>query len=120
MAQVHYVVEARDLPSQIGRWSLQGGFDWREWDDEVVVRQERSGGTFLLSALAGYVLIALREGAAYPDEIATRVFGTDVVAIPSVTAALAARFSTLAPEAQCVLETLTQLQAIGIVRSDLH
>jgi hypothetical protein len=120
MAQVHYVVKTQDLPSQIGRWSLRGGIDWREWDDEVVVRLEQSGGTYLLSALAGYVLIALHEGASYVDEIAARIFGADAVASPSVTASLAARFSSQAPEAQRVQETLTQLQAIGIVRSNLN
>lgn len=120
MAQVHYVVETQDLPSQIGRWSLQGGFDWREWDGEVVVRLHRSGGTFLLSALAGYVLISLRDGAAYPDEIAAQIFGPDAASAPSVSAALSARFSSRAPDVQRVFETLTQLQTIGIVRSNLH
>lgn len=119
MAQVHYVVKTPDLRSQIGRWSLQGGIDWHEWDDEVVVRLEPSGGTFLLSTLAGCIVIALRNGPAHVDEIAARVFDTEPGLSPSPSAALAARFSAQDPEAQRVLESLTELQAIGIVRSDL-
>jgi hypothetical protein len=34
---------------------------WREWDSEVVVRNERSGSTHLLGPLAGRVLQALLE-----------------------------------------------------------
>lgn len=117
MAQVHYVVKTQDLRSQIGRWSLQDRIDWREWDNEVVVRLEPSGGTFLLSALAGCIVVALCDGAAHVDEIAARIFDSDLP--PSPTAALAARFSTQDPEAQRVLESLTELQAIGIVRLNL-
>jgi PqqD family protein of HPr-rel-A system len=34
---------------------------WREWDGEVVVRNERSGSTHLLAPLAGSVLEVLLE-----------------------------------------------------------
>ena len=120
MAQVHYVLKTQDLRSQIGRWSLQGGVDWHEWDDEVVVRLNPGGGTFLLSALAGYIVIALHDGATYAEEIAARVFEGAHTKSASATAALAARFSADAPETQDVLDTLAKLQTIGIVRSDLN
>jgi PqqD family protein of HPr-rel-A system len=48
---------------------------WREWDGEFVVRNERSGSTHLLGALAGAVLQVLLEAEALLTvaEIAARL-----------------------------------------------
>ena len=48
---------------------------WREWDGELVVRNERSGSTHLLGPLAGAVLrVLLEAGAALSvPEIAARL-----------------------------------------------
>jgi len=48
---------------------------WREWDGEFVVRNERSGSSHLLAALAGRVLQALLDAdrPLSSDEIRARV-----------------------------------------------
>jgi hypothetical protein len=49
--------------------------DWREWDGEIVVRNERTGSTHLLGPLAGRVLQVLLEadGALSVGDIAVRL-----------------------------------------------
>ena len=58
---------------------------WREWDAEVVVRNERSGSTHLLGPLAGRVLQVLLEadGALSVGAIAARVGDPQAVAADS-------------------------------------
>src|SRR5450432_486098 len=48
---------------------------WQEWDDEFVVRNERSGSTHMLGALAGKVLLVLldTDHALSVAEIASRL-----------------------------------------------
>ena len=57
---------------------------WREWDDEFVVRNERSGSTHLLAPLAGSVLQVLLEadGALSVADIAARL-GDHLAAAPA-------------------------------------
>jgi hypothetical protein len=49
--------------------------DWRKWDGEIVVRNERTGSTHLLGPLAGSVLQVLLEadGALSVGDIAVRL-----------------------------------------------
>ena len=118
MAQVHSVVKPRDLSAELGRWSLQGRMDWREWDGEFVVRHDDSAATYLLSTLAGETLKALRDGAAHVDEIASRVFADS--ALPcAATAALVATFTEAGANTQALLEVLAELEALGLARADL-
>jgi hypothetical protein len=87
------------------------------WDHEFVVRVDATGATYLLSALAGEILQAMKAGAVYADDIAARVFAN--CAPPSAaTSALAARFADRDADAQQVLRVLDELEALGIARAD--
>ena len=58
---------------------------WREWDGEVVVRNERSGSSHLLGPLAGRVLQILLEadGALSVGAIAARLDDQQGIAVNS-------------------------------------
>ncbi len=118
MAKVHHVLNPRDFSADIGRWSLQGRPDWREWDGEFVVRSEDTAATFLLSTLAGEALNALRDGAAHLDQIAERVFA-DAESQNPATASLVATFSEAANHKQALLNVLIELEGLGLARADL-
>lgn len=118
MAQVHYAaLRPRDAVAELGRWSVAGCVDWREWDGEFVVRADSSAATYLLSALPGATLEAMRDGATYLDEIAARVFSG--CAPSAATAALVATFAETSPDMQSLLAVLAELEALGLVRADL-
>ena len=119
MAQVHDAsLRQLDTQAEFGRWSLPGRVDWREWDGEFVVRVEAAAQTYLLSALAGEVLKAIRDGAGYIDEIAARVF-SDCVPPSAATAALVATFADTAADTQSLLAVLNELETLGLARADL-
>jgi len=118
MAQVHHVLKPGDVGPEVGRWFLRGHLDWREWDDEFVVRHDETAATYLLTALAGETLKALRDGASYPDEIASRVF-KDSVSPSSATAALVGTFADPAEEARRLLVILAELEQLGLARLEL-
>ncbi len=119
MAQVHHAgLRPRDAVAELGRWSVAGCVDWREWDGEFVVRADSSAATYLLSALPGATLEAMRDGATYLDEIAARVFSG--CAPPSAaTAALVATFAETSTDMQSLLAVLAELEALGLARADL-
>lgn len=118
MAKVHHGgLTPRDAASEFTRWHLPAHVDLREWDDEFVVRVDSSGATYLLSALAGEALQAMKAGAVYADDIAARVFAG--FAPPSAaTSALAAQFAESDADAQQVLRVLGELESLGIARAD--
>lgn len=119
MAQIHHAgLRPLDAATEFGRWSVPGQVDWREWGGEFVVRVESTAQTYLLSALAGEALKAIRGGAGYIDEIAARVF-SDCVAPSAATAALVAIFADTATDTQSLLAVLGELQALGLARADL-
>lgn len=119
MAQVHNVsLKSRDSAAELGRWSVPGLVDWREWDGEFVVRTDTTGQTVLLSALAGEALMAIRSGAVYLDEIAARVF-SDCVPPSAATARLVATFAVAESDTQRLFTVLTELEALGLARADL-
>jgi len=119
VAQFHHAeLRPPDYVAEHGRWSLSGIFDWREWDGEFVVRVEGTASTYMLSTLTGETLMALRDGAAYVDEIATRVF-EDCTAPNPATAALVARFAVACPETQSLLAALATLEALGLATAEL-
>ena len=118
MAQVHYAGAPRNVSAEIGRWSLRGLLEWREWDSEVVVRADHLAATHLLTGLAGKTFRVLLEGAQYPDEIAAKVFKKS--APPSAaTAALLATFSDPGDNAQELLAVLTEFETLGLARVEL-
>lgn len=92
--------------------------EWREWDGEFVVRVGDTGATYLLSALAGEALKALRDGVSSLDDIASRVFH-DSAPPSAATATLAATFADPAADSRNLLAVLTELEARGLVRADL-
>jgi len=117
MAQVNHVLKAPlDTDTPTGRWTLQGPIDWREWDGEFVVRHDPSATTYLLTALAGETLRALREGAAHLDEIALRVLH-DAAPRSVATAALIASFADTAADTKGLLSVLHELEGLGLVRA---
>ncbi len=118
MAQVHHVLKPRDASAELGRWTLQGPLDWREWGDEFVVRVGSTGATYCLSALAGETLKALHSGAAYLDDIAVRVFH-DAAPPSAATAALVATFADPAEDAKSLLAVLSELESLGLARAEL-
>jgi len=81
---------------------------WREWDDEFVVRNERSGSTHLLAPLAGSVLQVLLEadGPLSVADIAARLGESAAVVAPDKYAGIDAvlsefkRLGLAEPEAQ--------------------
>lgn len=120
MARVtHIALKRHDTVAEIGRWSVPVSIDWREWDDEFVVRVDDTATTYVLSALAGHVLKAMREGATYVDEIARRVFA-NTHPLGAASAALAAAFAEPVGEMEDVLAALTELEALGLARVDLN
>ena len=118
MAEVHYVLRPRAFSAELGRWSLQGRLDWREWGGEFVVRLDDTGATYLLSTLAGETIKALRDGTTHVDEIAARVF-SESAAHSAATAALVCAFAEAGDRAQDILKVLLELQALGLARADL-
>jgi hypothetical protein len=118
MAQVHHVLTPRDIGAELWRWSLRGPMDWREWDHEFVVRAGDTGATYLLSALAGEALMALRDGARYLDEIAAQVLH-DSTPLSPATAALVATFADPGDDAKVLLAVLTELESLGLARAEL-
>ena len=119
MAQVHHAgLRPLDTAADLGRWSVPGQIDWREWDGEFVVRVDSTAQTYLLSALAGEAMKAMRGGATYVDEIAARVF-SDCAAPSAATAALVATFAEDANDSQVLLAVLNDLQLLGLARADL-
>ena len=102
----------------IGRWSVPMRIDWREWDQEFVVRVDETARTYLLSAMAGQILQAMREGASYVDEIARRVFAQQRP-FGAASAALAAAFAEPAADTEQVLAVLSELESLGLARVDL-
>jgi hypothetical protein len=119
VAQVHHAgLRPLDAAADVGRWSVPGQIDWREWDGEFVVRVDSTAQTYLLSAVAGEALKAMRGGAAHLDEIAARVFA-DCAAPSAATAALVATFAESASDNQTLLAVLNELQLLGLVRADL-
>jgi len=118
VAQVHYVLNRGDVGAELGRWSLQGRLDWREWDGEFVVRADDTAATHLLSSLAGEAIKALRNGPLYVDEIAARIFG-DTAPRSAATAALIATFAETHSATRRLLAALAELEALGLARVDL-
>ena len=118
MAEVHYVLRPRAFSAELGRWSLKGRLDWREWGGEFVVRLDDTGTTYLLSTMAVETIKALRNGAAHVDEIAARVF-SDSLPHSAATAALISAFAEAGDHAQDILAVLLELQALGLARADL-
>jgi hypothetical protein len=119
VAQVHHAgLRPLDAAVELGRWSVPGEIDWREWDGEFVVRVDSTAHTYLLSALAGEALKAMRGSAAHLDEIAAHVF-SDCVPPSAATAALVATFAETASDTQILLAVLNDLQALGLVRAEL-
>lgn len=117
MAQVHHVLKPRNIGAELRRWSLRGPIDWREWDNEFVVRVADTGATYLLSAIAGEALKALRDGARYVDEIAVRVFHDS--APSAATAALVATFADPGEDAKNLLAVLAELESLGLAQAEL-
>ena len=97
---------------------MHGQLDWREWDDEFVVRHDNSAATYLLSTLAGNTLKAMHAGASCLDEIAASVF-RDSASSDDVTAALVAAFADPAEGAQRLMVVLTELERLGLARLEL-
>ncbi|HWR87770.1 MAG TPA: hypothetical protein VN277_05060 [Acidiferrobacterales bacterium] len=119
MAQVHYAgLRSLDTAAELGRWSVPGLVDWREWDGEFVVRVDSTAQTYLLSALAGEALKAIRGGASYIDEIAARVF-SDCMPPSAATAALVATFAEAASDTKSLLAVLSELETLGLAQADL-
>jgi hypothetical protein len=118
VAEVHYVLRPRAFSTDLGRWSLRGRLDWREWGGEFVARLDDTGATYLLSTLAGETIKALRDGAGHVDEIAASVF-SDSAPHSAATAALVCAFAEVGYRAQDILKVLLELQALGLVRADL-
>jgi hypothetical protein len=119
VAQVHYDrLRPLSTAAEFGRWSVPGQVDLREWDGEFVVRTELTAQTYLLSALAGEALKAIRSGAIYLDQIAAQVY-CDCVAPSAVTAALVDTFAESAVDTQSLLAVLSELEMLGLARADL-
>lgn len=118
MAEVHHVLRARAYRAELGRWTMRGRFDWREWDGEFVVRADDTAATCLLSTLAGEIIKAMRDGAVYVDEIATRV-NMALAPTSAATAALVATFTQAGSRSHDVLAALHELEAIGLVQVEL-
>lgn len=119
MAQIHHLeLEPRDAVAELGRWSVPVRIDWRAWDGEFVVRVDDTATTYLLSRLAGQVLVAMREGATYADDIARRVFA-DGKHLSTASAVLVAAFAGTTADTQQVLAVLTELEALGLARVEL-
>lgn len=119
MAQVHHAgLRPIDAAAEFGRWSVPGQVDWREWDGEFVVRVDSTAQTYLLSALAGEALKAIRGGATDLDQIASRVF-SGCAAPSAVTASLVATFAEGTNDSQALLSVLNELQSLGLARADL-
>lgn len=117
MAEVRYAPRRHAFGHELGRWSLRGRFDWREWDGEFVVRHDDTGNTYHLSMLAGLTFKALREGAAQVDEVAARV-SSNSPPQSAATAALVAAFTAAGGSAHNVLAVLRDFESLGLARAD--
>ena len=118
MAQVHYSRRARNINAELGRWSLQGRLDWREWDGEFVVRADKSAETHLLPALAGETIKALRDGPAHVEDLAARVF-KHPARLSAATADLVATFADPGADMQSLLVVLLDLESRGLAHAEL-
>ncbi len=118
MAQVRHVLKPRNFRAELGRWSLKGWVEWREWDGEFVLRSDSTAVTVLLPGLAGETIKALRDGPAHLGEIAARVFHS-TARHSAATAALVATFAETGSETQRLVAVLAELEGLGLVREDL-
>lgn len=118
MAEVHHILKAPSPRVELGRWSLLGSVDSREWGGEFVVRADSTGATHLLSGLAGRTIGALREGPAHFEDIAARVFN-DSAQRSAATAALIASFALIQGDTPGLQAALQELEDLGLVRVSL-
>lgn len=118
MAHVRYVTKARNASAELGRWSLQGWLELREWDGEFVVRADNSAETHWLPTLAGETIKALRDGPAYVDDIAARVF-KQIAHVSTATADLVATFADPGGDMQRLMAVLLDLESRGLARAEL-
>jgi hypothetical protein len=107
----------RATAAEFTRWQVPSQVDLKEWDGEFVVRVGDTGATYLLSALAGEALKAMRAGAVYADDVAVRVFA-DCEPPSAATAALAAQFAERSADVADVERVLAELEVLGIARAD--
>lgn len=119
MAQVHYAGLTPTAPeAAFGRWSVPAQVDVREWDGEFVLRSALTAQTYHVTALAGEVIMAIRDGARYLDEIAAHVL-PDAGRSNQAGAKLSAMFSDSAADMQGLLTVLTELESLGLATADL-
>jgi hypothetical protein len=118
VAQVHYADLRPSAPEAVfGRWSVPAQVDVREWDGEFVLRSALTAQTYHVTALAGEVLKAIRNGAKYVDDIAGRVLADG--GNPEAASELNAEFTDRAADMQGLLAVLTELEALGLATADL-
>jgi len=119
MAQVHYVGLTPAAPeAAFGRWSVPAQVDVREWDGEFVLRSPLTARTYHVTALAGEVIMAIRDGARYLDDIAARVLA-DGGNASQATIELNATFTDGAADMQGLLAVLIELESLGLATADL-
>jgi hypothetical protein len=92
------------------QWRLTGGFDWHEWDGDVVVRVRRSASTLALSPAGSAVLIVMQRGPRSMSELAL-LFATDT---QDGAQSLASAPDDAAALRSAVADTLHQLEALGL------
>jgi hypothetical protein len=117
VATVHHGLTRAGAIAPVKRWSVPSHIDLREWDGEFVVHCSVSSATYLLSALAGEALKALRSGARNADEIVQRVFDVNAAPPDDATAALVSLFAGRETEVARVRAILDDLEARGITRA---
>jgi hypothetical protein len=93
-------------------WRLTGGFDWREWDGDVVVRVKRSASTLALSPAASAVLMALRQDARSTAELAASLAALEQDDGAGTTASMPE--DTIAVQG-LIADTLSQLETLDLV-----
>jgi hypothetical protein len=119
MAQIHYVGLTPSAPeAAFGRWSVPAQVDVREWGGEFVLRSPLTARTYHLTPLAGEVIMAIRDGARYVDDIAVRVLSGAGNSNEAGTQ-LNAMFTDNAADMQGLLAVLTELESLGLATADL-
>jgi hypothetical protein len=119
VAQVHYAGLEPSAPDAIfGRWSVPAQVDVREWDGEFVLRSPLTAQTYHVTALAGEVIMAIRDGAKYLDDIAVRVLSGAGNSNEAGTKQ-SAMFRDNAADMQGLLAVLTELESLGLATADL-
>lgn len=103
--------------TEFARWSVPADVDWREWDDEFVVRVNRTGSTYVLTSIAGETIKAIRAGAIFLDDIAARV-SAQFDQPSAATQALTERFSERDAPTLDVLGALRELESLGVAQAD--